>query len=156
MLIGKIAKKEWNDNEFLLDIISDDKVKKRISSNLKWYIFNAVKAKFYFYFLSIITISAPILSGILINFTETNVIIKILSSSFVGLSSISAALLNLLDVRRKWGLYRNQAEEIKRILSEHLTNESVNNEIILKKFEESISFTDKSWKENFEKSEEKN
>lgn len=140
------ALKEFNENQHLLDSISDEIIKNRISSSLKWYINSAVKAKYYFYFLSVVTIVAPICSGILINLPLTDTCIKIIASVFAGLTSACASILNLFNFRKNWELYRNQAEDIKRILAENLS-EPIGDKKILKKIEKSMQDTDKSWAE---------
>ena len=153
MLVKKIAEKEWKDNEFLLNIITNENVKSRIGSTLNWYIYNAVKAKFYYYLLSIITIVTPIATGVIVNFPESGTVFKITSSIFSGITAISAALLNLFDCRKNWSLYRGQAEQIKSILSKYLAKKTVNENQILKEIELSMSSTDENWKEGMDERE---
>lgn len=149
MTVNRQAIKEFDENRHLLDSISDEIIKNRIGTSLKWYICNAVKAKHYFYLFSIITIVAPIISGILINIPLTDIYVKIISSLFAGLTSVCASTLNLFNFRKNWELYRNQAEEIKRILAENLSD-PIGDKKVLKKIEKSMQTTDKSWMEMIE------
>lgn len=153
MFIRKIAEKEWKKNEFLLNIITNENVKSRIAGTLNWYIYNAVKSKFYYHLLSLITIITPIATSITVNFPENGTFFKIISSIFSGITAISAALLNLFDCRKNWSLCRNQAEQIKCILSKSLAKKTVNENQILKEIELSISSADESWKEEMDEKE---
>lgn len=149
MIVSRQALKEFNDNQRLLDSISDEIIKSRIEISLKWYIYHAVKAKFYFYLFSVITIVAPICSGILINIPLTDTSIKIIASIFAGLTSVSASALSLFNFRKNWELYRSQAEDIKRILAKNLAG-PVGDQKVLKEIEKSMQSTDKSWVEMLE------
>ncbi|MCH5206731.1 MAG: DUF4231 domain-containing protein [Oscillospiraceae bacterium] len=146
MTANRQAVQEFNDNRHLLDAISDKLIRSRIESSLKWYIRNAVTSKHYFYFFSVITIVAPIFSGILINLPLTDTYVKIISSIFAGLTSACASALNLFNFRKDWELYRNQAEEIKRILAENLSD-PIGDQKVLKRIEKSIQSTEKNWME---------
>lgn len=146
MIVDSLALKEFNDNKQLLVSISDEIIRSRIESSLKWYIYHAVKAKFYFYFFSVITIVAPICSGILINIPLTDTYIKVIASIFAGLTTVSASALNLFNFRKNWELYRSQAEDIKRILAKNLSGPA-GDQKVLKEIETSMQSTDKSWME---------
>lgn len=153
MFVKKIAEKEWEENKFLLNIITNENVKSRIASTLNWYIYNAVKAKFYYFLFSLITIVTPIATSVIVNFPENGTVFKIISSIFSGITATSAALLNLFDCRKNWSLYRDQAEQIKSILSRNLAKKTVNESQILKEIEVSISSADESWKEEMDEKE---
>lgn len=146
MIGTREALREFNDSRKLLDSISDEIIKSRIESSLKWYIYNAIKAKNCFYFFSVVTIVAPIFSGILINIPLTDTYVKIIASVFAGLTTASASALHLFNFIKNWELYRNQAEDIKRILADNLA-EPIGDQKVLKKIEKSIQSTDKSWAE---------
>lgn len=144
--ISKQALKELKDNWQLLCSISDEMIGNRIESSLKWYIYNAVKAKFYFYFFSVVTIVAPICSGILMNMPLPDTYVKIIAGAFAGLTSASASVLHLFNFKKSWELYRDQAEDIKRILADNLSN-PIGDQRVLKKIEKSMQTTEKSWEE---------
>jgi len=150
MVIKKIADKEWNNNKYLIEAIKNNEtIKKRVENCLRWFINKAVLYKCCFYLFSLITIILPVASGIIISIPTEVPTIKLLYSILSGLSAIAASVLNLFDFRKKWGLYRNQAEEIKRILSKSAINASTNEET-LHQIEESISFTDKCWRDDLD------
>ena len=143
--------REYNDNTYLLDTITNDNIKRRIDYNLKWYISKAVKAKRWYYILSAATIVAPIISGIIISINTNKNIVNLISAFILALSSISASFLNLFDLKMKWSLYRNQAEEIKRFLVFFSTSEEMSEFDLLKAIEESIQKTDRKWTDKLKK-----
>ena len=143
--------REYNDNTYLLDKISNENIKKRINSNLKWYIAKAVKAKRWYYNLSAATIVAPIISGIIISINSNKDIVDLVSAFILALSSISASFLNLFDLKMKWSLYRNQAEDIKRFLVAFSVSEEMSELDLLKAVEESIQKTDRKWTDKLKK-----
>ena len=157
MLIIRVAvinsfKKEYGDNTYLLDTIKDEIIRKRIDSNLKWYICKAVKAKRWYYIFSSTTIVAPIISGIIISINNLNKgSISLVSALIMALSSISASFLNLFDLKMKWSLYRNQTEVIKRYLIMYSASEDKSDIELLKDIEESIQKTDRKWTEKLKK-----
>lgn len=154
MSVKKQAEKEFNDNQHLVDNISDETIKKRIKTCLNWYIKSAVKAKRFFYTFTIITIVAPILSGILINIPMPDPYAKIISSFFAGLTAVCASSLSLFNFRKSWEIYRAQAEEIKRILANKLC-EPASDQEVLKRIEQSMQSTDKRWVEILNQKDEK-
>ena len=112
----KDIQSEIAENKYLSEAIQDPFIQLRIQSSLEWYIRKAQKNKHYFYIFSMITIICPILSGV-VNLIEVNEQLRIFSSGIMGCSSVTAAFLNLFNVNKKWMLYRNQAEGIKRMVS---------------------------------------
>ena len=104
-----VAQKEYNENKYLLNGISNECVKQRVDSNLKWYITQAVKAKKWYYIFSATTIIAPIVSSIIIIIFSEDTLKNIISALVLAFSTIAASFLNLFDVKTKWALYRNQA-----------------------------------------------
>lgn len=143
MLFKSLAKKELSDNDFLLEKITDKYIKRRIEISLRWYTYNAIKGKICYYFLTLLTIIAPVVSTLLLNLTDTNSPEQIASSIILGISTLAAALLGMFDFQKKWGLYRIQAEKIKQYLALFETNEPEHD--LLVKIENSIKSTDEEW-----------
>lgn len=146
-----VAQKEYNENKYLLNGISNECVKQRVDSNLKWYITQAVKAKKWYYIFSATTIIAPIVSSIIIIIFSEDTLKNIISALVLAFSTIAASFLNLFDVKTKWALYRNQAEEIKRLLIKHSVENDKTDTELLKAIEESIQDTDKKWTDKLTK-----
>lgn len=88
-------------------------IKQRAASCLKWYIEKAVKNKYYYYILTMFTIVCPLISTIILCASRERLGIKIASVTATAISTTAAALLTMLDVKRKWGIYRSQAEMLK-------------------------------------------
>ena len=150
-MISKIIEHEYSENQILLNEIKDYKIKQRISYNLKWFIKNAVKAKYFFYILTIITVVSPVASGILLNISDGNITLKVISSIMLGISSISSSFLAIFDFKKMWLMYRNQAEQIKHMLSEYIVSKHINEEELLKDIEKNIKITDRQWGEILKK-----
>lgn len=150
-MVINVAKKEYNDNKYLIDNIQDQNIKKRVDSCLKWFIVHAVRSKLMYYLFSAATIVLPILSSLFILFPMNDTARNIASSAILGVSAISAAFINLFDLKSKWSLYRNQAEQIKRCLVGYLNDKFVDEKEMLRTIEESMVKTDKKWTEKLEK-----
>lgn len=82
---------------------------KRTIYCLNWYAKKAIHYRFLFFLLSIMNIAAPLISGLLLTYLNKGFISTILSA----LTSLSASLLALFNVRDKWTSYRSAAEYIK-------------------------------------------
>jgi hypothetical protein len=148
-MFAKIVNREIEENKYLLEYIQDSFVKSHLEACLKWYIKKAVAHKYYFYFFTFLTIFSPVVSGVILGISGENFVLKIISSVFMGISTIAAALLTMLDSRKKWGIYRNQAEIIKGILVQcYLEKENVDD--LLEKIEKSMERTHEKWLENFQ------
>ena len=165
------AKKEIEGNKFLSQNIKNQFIRKRADNCLQWFIHKAVKNKYWYYSLSVLTIVGPVASEIVINMSDWNPYARLISSIILGISTIAAAFLNLFDVRRKWGVYRNEAEDLKRILSmfeakgdneketeegdeieaEKENGKEKNERMLLEQMEESMDSTHKKWMEPFNK-----
>ena len=152
MSVKKEASKEFNNNRTLLSSISDGTIEARIEDSLKWYILEAVKAKFYFYLFSAVTVVAPICSAILMNLPLPDTYIKIISGVFAGLTSASASVLHMFNFKKNWELYRAQAEEIKFILAENLAYPR-GDQKILYRIEKSMQAAEKSWEDTIDQTE---
>ena len=141
----QFGKKEYDENEYLIREIKNEVVRNRVAYNLNWFIKNAVKIKFLFNILTIITIIAPISSGIILNFFDYSFIFRFVSNVILGISSISASFIATFDLKKKWELYRVQAEKIKHILSEDIIYGDRDDKDILERIEKSIRNTDEQW-----------
>lgn len=148
MWYKKKAESEINENEYLYGEIKDSFIRMRVQSCLEWHIRKAQKNKFYFYMLSMITIICPIISGI-INLVVPEGIFRIISSIMMGGSSIAAAFLTLLDANRKWGLYRNQAEWIKRMVSIYIVSGQKDEGVFINQLEDFMGETHERWMDTF-------
>ena len=151
LLYSKIAKEEIDKNRFLVDTIKDDNIKNRFKTSLEWFIEKSVKAKYWFFVFSVITIITPVISSIILDLQDCDCIIKISVSILSALTSISASFLNLFSCRNNWILYRNQAEKIKHILAIHINNPDYTEEKMLNDLESSTAFTDETFIKNTEK-----
>lgn len=85
---------------------------------LNWYSRKAIFYKNFFYILSVINIAAPLISSLLTTYFEMNIIGATLSA----LTSFSASLLALFNVRDKWTNYRSATEYIKNQYILYLAN----------------------------------
>ncbi|MBO5055719.1 MAG: DUF4231 domain-containing protein [Lachnospiraceae bacterium] len=97
-------------NELAYNLPPQVVCQKRTLYCLNWYTKKAIFYKKLFFILSIINISAPIISGLLLNYSKMELPSAILSA----LTSFSASLLALCNVRDKWTNYRTAAEYIKK------------------------------------------
>lgn len=150
MRINNTFEKEIKENLYLIESIKNPLIKARSESNLKWFIRKAVKNKYYYYLCTIITILCPIISEIILLLPiQNNTYPRVISGIVLGISSLVAALLPLFDFRKKWGIYRNQAEELKTILVEMSGNDGKNENDLLHKMEESVRETHENWMEPF-------
>lgn len=139
-----LGKREFEENKFLLDSISDVKIKTRIETNLIWFINKANKCKMFFYIFTIITIIAPIVSTILISMPMDEGKIKFLSCCMSGITTVCTSIIGVLNIKKSWEIYRIQAEIIKKNLSRKLYN-NLTDQQILEEIELSMELTDKSW-----------
>lgn len=139
-----IGKKEFEKNKFLLDLINDEQIKKRIKTNLIWFINKANIYKVLFYIFTITTIVVPIISTVLINIPMSEAKIKILSCFMSGITAACTSIIGVLNLKKGWEIYRIQAEKIKKILSRKLYDK-LNDQDVLRMIEESIESTDESW-----------
>lgn len=90
-------------------ISSEDICKERTLDCLKWYSRKAVFYKRFFFILSIINIAAPLISAYIVTRQEYSLIGAVLSS----LTTLSASMLALFNVRDKWVTYRSASEYLK-------------------------------------------
>lgn len=148
----KEIEREIKENDFLFKKIDDEFIREREYVNFKWFVGKAIKNKYYYYILTSITIIYPVISEIMIFVPTTEVKVKLITGAILGTSTIAAAMLSMLDVRRKWGIYRNQAENIKNMLTQYgiETNKTKKDEIV-KQLEESYSDTHEEWMTPFQK-----
>lgn len=88
---------------------------------MNWYIRKAVINKWGYYICTIVTIICPVISGVVCMLPIPSIYSKILSGVIMGISTIAAALLPLFGYKKKWGMYRNQAEQIKAVIAEYIS-----------------------------------
>lgn len=145
MRIKDKIEKEMKDSEILLDKLSDPKIKTRTEKNLQWFVEKAVKNKIYYYTLSIISFLGPITINIAMVFSTERVEIRLLFAIASGVDAFASYLLQLFDVRKKWGIYRNQAEMIKSGLSLYGLSGHDNPKEFVEKMEADIAQTNGKW-----------
>lgn len=150
-VIKRVSKKEFESIKFLVDEVQDNFAQNFVSTNLKWYIEKAVRSKFYFYILTVLTIVCPIVSSIfsITDSEMSSLPFRCLGIIFTGTASASAAFLVMLDCRKKWAVYRNEAEYIKSILARR---DYESPEELITKIEESMSETHEEWMSTFKNS----
>lgn len=152
--VRKEIERELNENEFLVSNIQDSFLKARVWGSYKWYASKAVKSKYRYYSLTIITILFPILSEIILCIPLDETISKVMVSVVLGGSTLCAALLTMLDVRHKWEIYRSEAEYIKNMLTVYYFEpDDAKKKEIMKELEKSYEDTHKKWRESFRKEE---
>lgn len=81
----------------------------RTENSLEWYMRKAIFYKRMFYILSIINMGVPLLSTVIMSWdpkTKAGIVLA-------AVTSFSASLLALYDMREKWLMYRTAAEYIK-------------------------------------------
>ena len=139
---------EIAENKYLSEAIKDPFIQSRVQVCLEWHIRRAIKSKYCFYAFSMITIVCPIVSGI-INLMSIDEGLRILPSIIMGFSSITAAFLTLFDVNRKWGLYRDQAEGIKRMVAVYVVTGQKDKEAFINQLETFMGEKHKCWMEYF-------
>ena len=81
----------------------------RTKNCLEWYMRKAVFYKRMFYILSIVNLAVPLASTVLMAQDQSTRVGIVLA----GVTSLSASLLALYDMREKWIMYRTAAENIK-------------------------------------------
>lgn len=150
MFIKSSISRELEDCDVQLEKLKDGETKTRIRSCLQWFTEEAVKNRYYFYILSIISFSGPILINILMVFSGERLIIKLLFSIVSGCAAIAAYLLQLLDVRTKWRIYRIQAEMIKREVALFEPNNPCCEHDLLIKVEEAMGQAQEEWVRSFD------
>lgn len=152
MKIRAIAEKEFDDNKFLLSKLENPYIQQRAESCLKWYIESAVKNKYYFYILTTFTIVCPLISTIILCVSTESLGVKIASTIAASISAIAASLLTMLDVKRKWGIYRNQAEILKAELTlQGCMEKKRTDEEFWETIEDSMKKTHEYWIEPFKR-----
>lgn len=147
MGIKAVIEKDIQENQYLLEQFQDTYIRERTSYCLRWHTEKAVKNKYYFYILTSLTIICPVVSGILLSVASQDDVWKVLSGIFMGMSTASAALLTMLDPRRKWGIYRNLAEVIKSSLAKYRFYAT--EEEFLLELEKNVSATHEKWIQSF-------
>ncbi len=119
MFFSKIAEKEIENNAFLFDEIDDEYVKKRIKDNFDWYVRKAVSSKYLYYFFSVLSNLFPILSTIAALSASDGS--KIVVMIIAPMTSMVTYIISLMGFSQKWTIYRDQAEQIKRITAAYTT-----------------------------------
>ena len=141
------SKIQWeiNAEKVQFEKIRDLKTKARLKNNFHWFVKKAVYCKFFYYLFSVVAFLGPALGAVLsgIEFASYKNAIMIF---IMFLSSFSTFLLSLTGVGYKWKLYRDQTENIKRMLSLYEDDGSPDSEYKLKlAFEESLVKTHTIW-----------
>lgn len=157
MWIKRRIEKEIKENEYLSEYLEEKIVKNRVESSLRWFIEKAVKNKYYFYIFSILNIVWPIATGIVLSLPMDVDRMKVCITILMGMATITAAMLPLMEFHKKWSIYRDQAEGIKRIACISFLNQGEKNEQdsekegkdrekdLLQDLEESMWQTHKGW-----------
>lgn len=96
-------------NKINPDIPSKEICRERTLDCLRWYSRKAVFYKRFFFLLSIINIAAPLISTYLTSCWKDS----LAGSVLAGLTTFSASMLALFNVREKWITYRSVAEYLK-------------------------------------------
>lgn len=146
----KTKDREYEENKFLLDQIENEFIRKRISQSFRWHNDRAVFAKKCFYGCSVFTVLCPTASTVVL-LLPSGAAVKLISAILMAISTCMAACLTLFDLRNKWGIYRNQAEEIKAMLAQHLIDHAESEEDLLQKIEESMRTSHAQWQKCFDK-----
>lgn len=144
-MIKKLVEKEMESNQYLWEQIQDPIIKERIAYSFEWYTRKALTNKYMFYTLTAMTIVCPVISGIVLGDGEGA---HQVSMIFMGLSTIAAAFLTMTDARKKWGIYRTQAEILKKKLALYKYSDEDEGEL-LKAMEASMEQTHEQWSEPF-------
>lgn len=150
----KLRDKEYDDNKYLLDQIKDDNIRKRIDQSFKWYNDRAVSSKKSYYAFSLFTIVCPAASTVVLLLSSGGGAVdpvKVISGILMAVSSCMAAFITLFDVRNKWGIYRNQSEQIKSLLAQHLIDDKKDEKELLREIEQSMTASHKEWQKCFDK-----
>ena len=145
MFMKSTIEKEMQDCECLINKIGDLNNKEHIKNSLRWFVEKAVKNKGYYYLLSIISFLAPAIVSVVMVFSTEKTMIQIVLAIVSGSAAFSSYLLQLMDVRRKWRLYRNQAEIIKSSLSLYRTPGHTDESELVKTIEASMNQTHGRW-----------
>lgn len=109
---------------YLINKISDEFLKEYAKNNLMWFVKKAVWNKYCYYICTLITIVCPVVSGLVFFMPVGNICSRLISEIILGVSTIAASMLPLFGYKKKWGMYRNQAEQIKTILVKYLQNKN--------------------------------
>lgn len=152
--IEKKIRKEISEYKFLFDIIEDDFERENLLVEFEWYVRKAVKFKYRYYILSMISFLCPIISEILICVPNEPLIVKIITGIMLGGASFAAALLAMTDAKNKWNMYRSEAETIKRTLREYYREgDAGKRKKLLESLENSYSKTHEKWMKYFQEKE---
>ena len=142
--------REKADCESLLNKLKNPVIKERTKTCLYWFVEKAVRSKVYYYVLSTLSFLAPVVINIAMVFSVERLEIRLFVSIASGCAAVSAFFLQLLDVRKKWGIYRNQAEIIKNSLALYGTADHKDEEEFIKMIEASMSQTHEKWMKDFD------
>lgn len=155
--VERKIRKELSNYEFLFENIENGLEKTSILVEFEWFVRKAIKCKYRYYILSFITFVCPVISEVLICMPSEAYVIKVITGIILGGSSVAAALLVLLDVKNKWNIYRNEAENIKWILRKYNSEKDIHKkEDLMKELADSYSKTHEEWRRSFrERGEEK-
>lgn len=142
-MIKRTIDREVKENQYLTKDIKDPFMKNYVDEQMYWYIRKAIFNKYCYYIFTIITIVCPIVSGVIFVLPISNNWIKPLSEVILGLSSLSAALLPLFEFKKKWGMYRDEAEQLKSFLVYYNMDGNLKN--LVNNVERSKMHTHKKW-----------
>lgn len=109
---------------YLINEISDEFLMEYARNNLMWFVRRAVWNKRCYYMCTLITIICPVISGLVFFMPLEDICSRLISEIILGISTIAASMLPLFEYKKKWGMYRNQAEQIKTILAKYLQNKN--------------------------------
>lgn len=147
-MFKRTIERELKENRYLIENIENPVIKKYCEEQLNWYTRKAIFNKYSYYIFTIITIICPIISGVILVLPIDGDGIKVISEVVLGLSAFFAAMIPVFDCRRKWGIYRNEAEMIKSFLIDY--NLEGDTEQLMKKMESSKQNTHENWYQRFQ------
>lgn len=148
VIFKRTIERELRDNRYLTESIENLFIKDYCEKQLIWYTRKAVFYKYCYYIFTIITIVCPVVSGIIFVLPIDSDKIKLGSEVILGFSTVSAAMIPLLDCRRKWGIYRNEAEMVKSFLTRY--NLDGDTEKLINHMEQSKQNTHENWYHKFQ------
>lgn len=130
-------KNELNHLDAICKKIIDKDFAERVDFYLRWYIYKARRAKFYYYFFNCATIILPLIVSFINGFycQKNNVVIEILSLILPISVSLFASLSVLFRFLEKWNNYRSTVTQINMFLDKYIDYQNMEKFDEHKKFE---------------------
>lgn len=122
-------KNELNHLDAICKKIIDKDFAERVDFYLRWYIYKARRAKFYYYFFNCTTIILPLIVSFINGFycQKNNYVIEILSLILPISVSLFASLSVLFRFLEKWNNYRSTATQINIFLDKYIDYQNMKN-----------------------------